>query len=62
MKKVDEGSDVEREKPRRVFPMPPEFYRLYTTEHVRLGTCPHPPPVPPKFTVFGEEYDLEGVS
>ncbi|KAE9548522.1 hypothetical protein FO519_008265 [Halicephalobus sp. NKZ332] len=60
MRKIDDGPDVEREKPKKLFPMPPEFYRFYSAEHVRLGTCPPPPPVPPKFTVFGQDYDLEG--
>ena len=44
------------------YPDPPEFYKKYTKEGVRRGTCPPPPPVPQKFRVFGREYDLDSVS
>lgn len=43
------------------FPNPPIYAKLYSEAHVEAGTCPPPPPVPKKFKVFGEEYDLEEV-
>ncbi|KAE9550121.1 hypothetical protein FO519_006658 [Halicephalobus sp. NKZ332] len=41
------------------FPNPPIYVKFYTESNVKAGTCPPPPPVPQKFRVFGEDYDLE---
>uniref|UniRef100_A0AC34QD63 Mediator of RNA polymerase II transcription subunit 7 n=1 Tax=Panagrolaimus sp. JU765 TaxID=591449 RepID=A0AC34QD63_9BILA len=41
------------------FPNPPSYAKLYTKANFNAGLCPPPPPVPSKFTVFGEEYNLE---
>ncbi|KAI6213563.1 Mediator of RNA polymerase II transcription subunit 7 [Aphelenchoides besseyi] len=42
------------------FPDPPEFAVLYTDDNIAKNEIPKPPPIPKKFTVFGEEIDLEG--
>lgn len=49
------------------FPSPPDFAENYTTENIKAyfegrgGPALPPPPIPNKFTVFNEEFDLEGV-
>lgn len=43
------------------FPAPPEYAEHYSDDAIRAGLALPPPPVPTKFTVFKEEYDLEGV-
>lgn len=44
------------------FPPPPGFALTYTTDNVKNQRTLKPPPVPKKFTVFGEEINMEGVS
>lgn len=44
-----------------LFPPPPIYAEHYTSENIRKGVVLPPPPVPSKFEVFGESYDLEGV-
>lgn len=43
------------------FPQPPEFALNYTSENIKNQRTLKPPPIPKKFTVFGEEIDMEGV-
>ena len=43
------------------FPDPPIYTKYYTSDAVKNGTAPPPPPIPKKFKVFGEDYDLEAV-
>ena len=43
-----------------IFPPPPIFAEHYTSDNIRKGLVLPPPPVPSKFDVFGESYDLEG--
>jgi len=42
------------------FPPPPEYALNYTTDNIKNFRTLKPPPVPKKFTVFGEEIDMEG--
>ncbi|CAD5231726.1 unnamed protein product [Bursaphelenchus xylophilus] len=42
------------------YPSPPEYALNYTNDNIRSGSIPKPPPVPLKFKVFNEEYNLEG--
>ena len=44
-----------------LFPPPPIFADCYTSENIAKGLVLPPPPVPTKFEVFGEPFDLEGV-
>jgi hypothetical protein len=44
------------------FPQPPDYALSYTTDNIKNQRALKPPPVPKKFTVFGEEIDMEGVS
>lgn len=44
------------------FPAPPEFAKQYTEENIKNGAYLPPPPIPMHYTVFNEEYNLEGVS
>jgi hypothetical protein len=44
------------------FPAPPEYAQHYTTENIKHQRILKPPPIPRKFSVFGEEIDMEGVS
>ncbi|CAK5059424.1 unnamed protein product [Meloidogyne enterolobii] len=43
-----------------LFPPPPIFAECYTSENISKGLVLPPPPVPTKFEVFGETFDLEG--
>ncbi|KAI6189903.1 Mediator of RNA polymerase II transcription subunit 7 [Aphelenchoides bicaudatus] len=42
------------------FPQPPEYALNYTTDNIKNQRTLKPPPVPKKFSVFGEEIDMEG--
>lgn len=44
------------------FPAPPEYVQNYSNENIRTYQAPKPPKIPSRFTVFNEEYNLEGVS
>ena len=44
------------------FPAPPEYAQMYTSANIKTRKVLAPPPVPSKFTVYGEEYNLEDVS
>uniref|UniRef100_A0A7E4VJG4 Mediator of RNA polymerase II transcription subunit 7 n=1 Tax=Panagrellus redivivus TaxID=6233 RepID=A0A7E4VJG4_PANRE len=41
------------------YPNPPIFAKYYTERAVARKRCPPPPPIPKKFVIFGEQYDLE---
>lgn len=43
------------------FPTPPDFAKQYTEENIRNGNYLPPPPLSLHYTVFNEEYSLEGV-
>jgi hypothetical protein len=43
------------------FPPPPVFAEYYTSENIAKCLILPPPPVPTRFEVFGEPFDLEGV-
>uniref|UniRef100_A0A1I8B289 Mediator of RNA polymerase II transcription subunit 7 n=1 Tax=Meloidogyne hapla TaxID=6305 RepID=A0A1I8B289_MELHA len=43
-----------------LFPPPPIFAEGYTSDNIAKGLVLPPPPVPTKFEVFGETFDLEG--
>ena len=42
------------------FPPPPDYAMNYSEENLREMRCLPPPPVPSRFTVYNEAYDLEG--
>lgn len=44
------------------FPQPPDYALNYTTDNIKNQRTLKPPPIPKKFSVFGEEIDLEVVS
>lgn len=45
-----------------LFPPPPIYAEQYSSDNVKKGLVLPPPPLPTKFEVFTEPYDLEGVN
>uniref|UniRef100_A0AC35U0L1 Mediator of RNA polymerase II transcription subunit 7 n=1 Tax=Rhabditophanes sp. KR3021 TaxID=114890 RepID=A0AC35U0L1_9BILA len=39
------------------FPLPPEYYKNFTNQIIKNGQVPNPPPIPLKYTIFGEQVD-----
>uniref|UniRef100_A0AC34R912 Uncharacterized protein n=1 Tax=Panagrolaimus sp. JU765 TaxID=591449 RepID=A0AC34R912_9BILA len=57
----DEDDSSEEEEPFDYPPPPPPyFYQNFTAINAERGMLPLPPPVPRRFTVFGERYDMMG--